>query len=135
LFQFKQRKRKVELNTGELEAREYHSKIVERISEVHRKLILKAKEMKYIEEKNESKAKSTTETEDEQPTADNNQSARQAARTRQTDTALRDVCLTETPPTKSQSPIRMMEQPGKLMVKLVIIVIVCLGTHIFLILL
>ncbi|XP_056017596.1 N(6)-adenine-specific methyltransferase METTL4-like isoform X2 [Ostrea edulis] len=117
----KKRKRKIELNIGELEAREYHSKIVQRISEVHMKLILKAKEMKYIEEKNECKAKNLLETERESGTGiaspeyqqltevDNNQSARQAARTRETDTILRDVCLTETQSTKHQSPVTMLE--------------------------
>lgn len=90
------------------------------------KLILKAKEMKYIEEKNECKAKNLLETERESGTGiaspeyqqltevDNNQSARQAARTRETDTILRDVCLTETQSTKHQSPVTMLEH-GKLM--------------------
>ncbi|XP_061175684.1 N(6)-adenine-specific methyltransferase METTL4-like [Saccostrea echinata] len=122
----RKRKRKSELNIGEMEAKKYHSQIVQRVTDVHKKLIDKARMMGIIPDKREfvsSLARKDMQNKEdlevgdkasESNMLDNNIAARGAARIRVGDTSLIDVCQTEAPPTDSQPPVTEMTEHIKL---------------------
>ncbi|XP_062612311.1 N(6)-adenine-specific methyltransferase METTL4-like [Saccostrea cucullata] len=122
----RKRKRKSELNIGEIEAKKYHSQIVQRVTDVHRKLTDKARAMGIIRDKSEfvsSLARKDVQDKEDSETGnevsgpevlDNNIAARGAASIRGGDTSLIDVCQTEAPLTDCQPPVMEMTEQMKL---------------------
>nr|XP_022319134.1 methyltransferase-like protein 4 isoform X3 [Crassostrea virginica] len=121
----RKRKRKSELNVGEVEAQLYHSEIVQRVLGIHTDLISKAKEAGYIQEEREHSHSSPGDVKGQTNDSvaggghppvskfselDNNSAARDAARIRVGDTSLIDVCQAIAPPDNVSSTSREMSQ-------------------------
>ncbi|XP_022319133.2 N(6)-adenine-specific methyltransferase METTL4-like isoform X2 [Crassostrea virginica] len=121
----RKRKRKSELNVGEVEAQLYHSEIVQRVLDIHTDLISKAKEAGYIQEEREHSHSSPGDVKGQTNDSvaggghppvskfselDNNSAARDAARIRVGDTSLIDVCQAIAPPDNVSSTSREMSQ-------------------------
>lgn len=126
---FGQRKRKSELNVGEVEGQQYHSEIMQRVLDIHTDLVSKAKEAGYIQEERghscsapadvNCQTKNSVEDGGHPPVSkfselDNNSAARDAARIRVGDTSLTDVCQTIAPPDNVSSTSREMSQKCKM---------------------
>lgn len=103
-----------------MEAQQYHSVIIKKVTNVHKDLILKAIEVGCIQDKKEHKESSssikTVENKSECAEGssagqfskvDNNILARQTANIRVGDTSLTDVCQTLGPLTNSKSAIKL----------------------------
>lgn len=103
-----------------MEAQQYHSEIIKKVTNVHKDLISKAIEVGCIQDKKVHKGSSSSIKTVENKSGcaddssagqfskvDNNILARQAANIRVGDTSLTDVCQTLAPPTNSESATKL----------------------------